>query len=75
MISNILKLYDKTMKNKKPMGHIAHLFKSINTFVQYYDYVITLIRRGKFNYLLFENLMVLICKTLSLLQMLSAKFG
>ena len=37
MISYILKLYDKTMKNKKPMDDIAHLFKSINTFVQYYD--------------------------------------
>lgn len=75
MISNILKLYDKTMKNKKPMGYIAHLFKSINTFVQSYDYIIMLIRRGKFSYLLFEYLMVLICKTLCLLQMLYAKFG
>ena len=54
MISKILNVYDKTMKNKKPMGHIAYLFKSINTFVQYYDYIIMLIRRGKFSYLLFE---------------------
>ena len=33
-------------KNKRPMGHIAHLrkqFKSINT----YDYIITLIKRRK----------------------------
>ena len=33
-------------KNKRPMGHIAHLrkqFKSINT----YDYIITLIKRKK----------------------------
>ena len=35
-------------KNKRPMGHIAHLrkqFKSINT----YDYIITLIRKEKKN--------------------------
>ena len=34
------------IKNKRPMGHIAHLrkqFKSINT----YDYIITLIKRRK----------------------------
>ena len=33
-------------KNKRPMGHIAHLrkqFKSINS----YDYIITLIKRRK----------------------------
>ena len=36
--------------NKRPMDHIARLrnqFKSINTFGQYYDYIITLIRRRK----------------------------
>ena len=33
----------KPINNKKPMGHIARLFKSINT----YDYVITLIKRRK----------------------------
>ena len=33
----------KPINNKKPMSHIAHLFKSINT----YDYVITLIKRRK----------------------------
>ena len=40
------------------MGHIAHLrkqFKSINT----YDYIITLIKRRKNPYLLYENSMVL----------------
>ena len=39
------------------MGHIAHLrkqFKSINT----YNYIITLIKRRKKHYLLYENLMV-----------------
>ena len=37
---------DEKTKNKRPMGHIAHLrkqFKSINT----YDYIITLIKRRK----------------------------
>ena len=32
--------------NKRPMGHIAHLkkqFKSMNTFENSYDYIITLI--------------------------------
>ena len=28
--------------NKRPMGHIAHLFQSINTFAQSIDYAITL---------------------------------
>ena len=44
--------------NKRPMGNIAHLrkqFKSINT----YDYIITLIKRRKSHYLLYENSMVL----------------
>ena len=44
-----------TWKNKRPMGHIAHLrkqFKSINT----YDNIITLIkRRKKTHYYLYEN--------------------
>ena len=53
-------------KNKRPMGHIAHLrkhFKSINTF----DYIIhiTLIKRRKKNhYYLYENLLVLHLKKL-----------
>ena len=37
---------DNSRKNKRPMGHIAHLrkqFKSINT----YDYIITLIKRRR----------------------------
>ena len=38
--------------NKRPMDHIAHLRnkftgKSINKFEKGYDYIITLIRRGK----------------------------
>ena len=36
--------------NRRPMGHIAHLwnqFKSINTSEKSYDYIKTLIRRGK----------------------------
>ena len=46
--------------NKRPMGHIAYVrnqYKPINT----YDYVITLIKRGKIHMhcLHFENLMVL----------------
>ena len=51
--SNISKNYSITLismsieiKNKRPMGHIAHLrkqFKSINT----YDYIIILIKRRK----------------------------
>ena len=44
-------------KNKRPMGHIAHLrkqFKSINT----YDYIIMLIkRRKKKHYKLYNNLL------------------
>ena len=46
------------IRNKRPIGHIAHLrkqFKSIST----YDYIITLIKRGKISHnLLFENWMV-----------------
>ena len=37
-------------KKKRPMGHIAHsrnLFILINTFVQSYAYIITLIWRGE----------------------------
>ena len=44
--------------NKKPMGNIANLrnqFKSINTYEKRFDYIITLIRRGKIHYLFFEN--------------------
>ena len=40
--------YPLLNKNKRPMGHIAHLrnqFKSINT----YDYIITLIKRRRKN--------------------------
>ena len=47
------------------MGHIAHLrnqFKSINTFAQSYDYIITLIWREKNDHLLFDNWMPLISK-------------
>ena len=46
-------LHSVTERDKRPMGHIAHLrnqFKSINTFEKrymMYDYIITLIRRGK----------------------------
>ena len=71
----------KIYQNKRPMGHIAHLrnqVKSINTFEQSYDYVITLIgRRKKPHYLLFENWMLISCKTLSpfLQTMLCVKFG
>ena len=42
--------------NKRPMGHIAHLrkqFKSINT----YNHIITLIRRRKIKYELYDNLL------------------
>ena len=41
------------------MGHIAHLrnqFKSINTFKKGYDYIITLIRRGKVPYISFMRI-------------------
>ena len=40
----------KIKSNKRPMGHMAHLinqFKSINTFAQSYDHIITLIWRRK----------------------------
>ena len=45
----------KQNRNKRPMGHIAHLrkqFKSINT----YDYIITLIKRRK-KYKPYDNLL------------------
>ena len=63
-------------KNKRSMGHIAHLrkqFKSIKT----YDYIITLIKRGKTHYLPFENGNVFIWTYLNPLhpKMLSAKYG
>ena len=44
-----------TPRNKRPMGHIAHLrkqFKSINT----YDYIITLIKRRKNNIIYFMRI-------------------
>ena len=44
-------------------------FLSINTFEKSYDYIITLIRRGKIQWSLFENWMVLIYKTLRLLHL------
>ena len=40
------------------MGHNAqlrNLIKSMNTFAQSYDYIITSIWRGKTHYLLFDN--------------------
>ena len=43
------------MKNKRPMGHIAHLrkkLKSINT----YDYIITLIKRWKKTIIIFMRI-------------------
>ena len=42
--------------NKRPMGHIAHLrkqFTSINT----YDYIITLTKKRKKKYTLYDNLL------------------
>ena len=49
------------------MGNIAHLrnqFKSINTFAQSNDYIISLIlERKKTHHLLFDYWTVLICKT------------
>lgn len=50
------------------MNDITHLrsqFKLINTFEKSYFYIVTLIRREKTFYLLFEKSMVLICKTSS----------
>ena len=35
-----------THKNKRPMGHIAHLRKQFNS-ISIYDYIITLIKRRK----------------------------
>ena len=51
-------------------------FQLINTFEKSYDDIITLIRIGKNLLSFFENLIVLICKTLNLLdpRMLCAKF-
>ena len=52
--------------NTRGPRHIAYLrnqLKSINTFEQSYDYIITLIKREKTYDLLFENCMVLICKS------------
>ena len=53
----------ENIKNKRSMGHIAHLrkqFKSINE----YDFIITLIKRRKKHYSLYENLLVLHLKKL-----------
>ena len=50
------------------MDHIALLknhFKSINTFEKSYDYIITLIKRGKKLFSPLKNWMVFICKILS----------
>ena len=52
----------QSQSSKRPMGHIALMrnqFKSKDTFVQSYDYIIILIGRGKN---LFLNQIVLICK-------------
>ena len=65
------------LKNKRPMGHIAHLrkqFKSINT----YDYIITLIKRRKKNIIDFKRIYWFsIWTNLNPLppRMLCAKFG
>ena len=64
-------------KNKRPMGHIAHLrkqFKSINT----YDYIITLIKRRKKTIINFMRIyFFFIWRNLNPLhpRMLCAKFG
>ena len=47
-----------------PHRSLRNQFKSINIFDKSYDYIITLIRRDTV-YLLFDNWMVLICKTSS----------
>ena len=67
MIENVKwvkQITKKRKRNKRLMGHIAHLrkhFKSINTF----DYIITMIkRRKKTHYYLYENLLVLHLKKL-----------
>ena len=60
-----------------PNAHLRNQFQSINTFAQSYNYIITLILRGRNDHLLFDNWIVLICKTLSPLhqRMLCAKVG
>ena len=70
------------MYNKRPVGYIALLrnqFKSISTFAQSYEYIITLIMREKTpNHFLFDDWKVFICKILCPLhpRMLCAiKFG
>ena len=42
-------------EQKGPIAHMGNQFKSINTFTQSYDYIITLIMKGKIYYLFFEN--------------------
>ena len=71
--------YDIARNSKRSMGHIAHLrnqYKSINTFAQSYDYIMTLIWSGKIDHLLLDNWIFLICKTFSPLhqRLLCVKF-
>ena len=42
-------------EQKGPIAHMGNQFKSINTFTQSYDYITTLIMKGKSHYLFFEN--------------------
>ena len=58
-------------------AHLRNQFQSISTFAQSYNYIIMLILRGRNDHILFDNWIVLICKTLSPLhqRMLCAKVG
>ena len=75
-------LYQTNFPIREPQTlTISPLCKTIqktkkNTFEKSYDYIITLIRKRKTHYLLFNDWMALICKTLSLLhpRMLCVKF-
>ena len=60
-----------------PIAHLRIQFKSINTFEKSYDYIITLIRRGKIPLFPFLEPNSPIFKILGLLPlgMLYAKFG
>ena len=62
---------------KKPIQIIKHICYTCKYLCKAMINIIKLVWRGNFNHLLFDNWMVLICKTLSQLHptMLFAKFG